>query len=930
MHGAAPPALLRQPWSGEPGNGNAPAELDHSGLLSALDQTDTGIWQWDTRTHQNIWSDAVWRLYGLDKAAHPACYDSWLSSVHPDDQHAVSLAVRQAAASRAPFEVQWRTHPDRGAVRWLMSRGYPADNPAGPLYTGVVLDITARREAELTLTSLNATLEQRVAERTAALFEHQHRLQHILDGIPGVVGYWDRDFRNRFANKAYVTWFGKSPDELRGTHIRDLLGEELFAQNRPLMEAALQGEPHCFERDFRTPSGELRHGQVHYVPDWRDGVVQGFLVLLFDISAIRAARQAAEEANRAKSTFLANISHELRTPLNAIFGLAQLGDRHTQLEEARHTFAQILATGRHLLSLINDVMDYSRIEAGTLTIQDGEVDVALLLDHVLTMCAPQADSKGLSLLISDAPDVPTRFRGDFTRCAQILLNLVTNAIKFTDHGMVHVDLDAQEETLHVTVRDTGIGIPPEARHRLFQPFEQLHIDEARRADGTGLGLAISQRLAVMMGGRITLASALGQGSTFTLSLPLREAEPVDWRPLRQVAALRSGRIAMQRLTHLLQSREPRMQTLSALPPPSHVPAVLLLHQQEFEQLPAPAVQAVVDAGCRLVVVTRGAPGARTGALASIATINAPEPQSPLRLLNALSQIGHPGTASPDPQRLAGLRILAAEDNPVNRVVLEQMLRQEGGTVDFACDGREALAHVRLHGGDHFDLVLCDIQMPNLDGYETTRALAQLAPGLPVIGLTAHAFQAARDRAFQAGMVDYVTKPYLLTPLVEAVLRHSRRAPDPHAQTAHHSAHADAPAMLPGATSSDDRTPPADVNADAFWAHYSGQPGLRARLVAALCHTVPELMKQLEEAERARDAEAAARVLHNVKGTGLNLHAPMLTAQAITGLTQARTGVPLLWETVEEVAASLDALMTALRALSEEASAVEAAQQAQGQ
>ncbi|MFN3886339.1 MAG: Hpt domain-containing protein, partial [Aquabacterium sp.] len=142
--------------------------------------------------------------------------------------------------------------------------------------------------------------------------------------------------------------------------------------------------------------------------------------------------------------------------------------------------------------------------------------------------------------------------------------------------------------------------------------------------------------------------------------------------------------------------------------------------------------------------------------------------------------------------------------------------------------------------------------------------------------------------------------------------------------------ADAPAMLPGATSSDDRTPPADVNADAFWAHYSGQPGLRARLVAALCHTVPELMKQLEEAERARDAEAAARVLHNVKGTGLNLHAPMLTAQAITGLTQARTGVPLLWETVEEVAASLDALMTALRALSEEASAVEAAQQAQGQ
>lgn len=921
MHGAAQPAHPGHPGSPEDPSSRA-AGLNHEGLLLALDHTDTGIWQWDTVSHQNVWSEAVWRLYGLDPTLHPACFDSWLTSVHPEDQQTVSQTVRQAAHRRAPFEVQWRTHPDRGPVRWLMSRGYPASHPADPLYTGVVLDITARREAELTLQTLNATLEQRVAERTAALSDHQHRLQHILDGIPGMVGYWDRDYRNRFANRAYQAWFGKSPEALCGTHIRELLGEDLFAKNLPYMEAALRGEPQCFERDIRTPSGELRYGQAHYVPDWRDGVVQGFLVLVFDISAVRAARQAAEEANQAKSTFLANISHELRTPLNAVFGLAQLGCRQSRPDETRHTFGQILATGRHLLALINDVLDYSRIEAGTLTIQEGEVDLAMLLDHVLTMCAPQAETKGLSLLVSDADDVPRRFRGDFTRCAQILLNLVTNAIKFTDHGMVHLDLDVTQDTLHITVRDTGIGIPPEARHRLFKPFEQLHVDEARRADGTGLGLAISQRLAGMMGGSITLASELGQGSTFTLSLPLHETAAVDWHPLRQVAALRSERIAMQRLTHLLQAREPRMQMLNTLPSPARAPRILLMHQQEVGSLPTPALLALTRSGCRLILVGPPHGSARAE---EVPVITVSEPQSPLRLLYAVEQAGPSGSVGDDARRLAGLRILAAEDNPVNRVVLEQMLQQEGAEVDFACDGLQALDRVRARGDGHFDLVLCDIQMPHMDGYETTQALAHLAPGLPVIGLTAHAFQAARERAFQAGMVDYVTKPYLLTPLVEAILRHSRRPPK--------APDADGPA--PNAAAPDRGPPgpstlPGDVNAEAFWTHYAHQPALRTRLVTALEHTLPELARQLQDALSAQDLEAAGRVLHNVKGTALNLHAPMLTAQAITGLTHARAGSALTWESVQEVATSLQSLMTGLHRLGDDASAADAVHRAQRQ
>lgn len=883
--------------------------FDQDALLYALNQSVTGIWQWDTESNVNIWSDAVWRLYGLDIDTYPPCFDSWLISVHPDDRDEACALLRQATPLRQAFELTWRTNPAHGPVRWLLARGQPADRPGALFYTGVVLDITERREAEIALQALNATLEERVAERTAALSEHQHRLQHILDGIPGMVGYWGRDFRNRFGNQAYLEWFGKTPQELVGLHIREVLGEELFERNLPFMEAALRGEPQRFERDLRTRSGELRHCQAHYLPDWREGAVHGFLVMVFDISEAKAARQSAEAANQAKSVFLANISHELRTPLNAIFGLAQMGLRQPSPEAARSTFEQILATGKHLLALINDVLDFSRIEAGKMPIQDGDIDLAQLLDHVLSMCATQAEAKGLSMLLSDAPDVPGHFRGDFTRCAQILLNLVSNAIKFTDQGMVHVDVDASDATLRLTVRDTGIGIPPEAQDRLFQPFEQIHIDESRRESSTGLGLAISQRLAQLMGGNITLSSGAGQGSTFTFSLPLRNPQPVDWRPLRNLVAWRHDRIALQRLHHLLQAREPQMLLVSDLPPATQAPHALLLDVDQLLRAPPAALESLARQGCRLLVVgTSSTPPSLPPHTAGATRVIAP-PLSPLRVLRALQQ----ADVAPPPQagrpRLEGQQILAAEDNAVNRLVLEQMLIQEGASVHFAGDGLQALELVRAHGAEHFDLVLCDIQMPLMDGYETTQALARLAPGLPVVGLTAHAFQAARERALQAGMVDYVTKPYLITPLVEAVLRHARRKPPAPAAFG-----AAGTSTATGKVSPAGRPVNMDANAAAFWSHYAPQPALRTRLVEALSHTIPELINQLEAALASQDSEALGRVLHNVKGTGLNLHAPMLTAQAITGLTQARSQVPDMWDTARELIGSLKNLMAALQHL----------------
>ncbi|WP_290873136.1 ATP-binding protein, partial [Aquabacterium sp.] len=497
-------------------------------LVRAMESTGAGIWEWDIQTNRTLWSPAVWKLYGLTPGQHTPCYQSWADSIHPDDREAAQRKVAEAVSLAQPFEVEWRRHGDQTA--WIMARGQPDHRPDGLHYIGIVLDITERKQTEQAICEHNQTLEERIAERTQALEDSTHMLQHILDGIPGLVGYWDQNQRNRFANRAYGEWFGQPPEAIKGRHLRELLGPSLYERNRGYIEATLRGEAQCFERDLTNVAGETRTTEAHYLPDVIDGEVRGFLVMVFDISQVKRAEQAAEAANQAKSEFLANISHELRTPLNAMFGMAQLGMHAHEGSPAARTFQQILQSGQHLMTLINDVLDFSRIEAGKMPIQQGDVDLGQLIEHVVTMSAGRAEAKGLMLRLSESPQLPRQFTGDATRCAQILLNLLGNAIKFTDQGMVQLDIDlcgdAPDTQLRFTVRDTGVGIPPEAAARLFRPFEQAHRDQNRDDGGTGLGLAISQRLARLMGGDIQFDSTLGEGSTFTLVLPASYQPPL--------------------------------------------------------------------------------------------------------------------------------------------------------------------------------------------------------------------------------------------------------------------------------------------------------------------------------------------------------------------------------------------------------------------
>jgi PAS domain S-box-containing protein len=886
-------------------------------LKLALSAAQAGIWEWHLDTNHNDWSAELWALYGLPPEAPPT-FDSWLSSIHPDDQARACQVVVAASQRREAFELEWRTHPNLGELRWLMARGQPVPSRKGPeRYTGIVMDITARKRAEEAVRELNSSLEQRVLERTADLDDHERLLQTILDGIPGLVGYWTHELRNRFANQAYLEWFGQEPHTIRNRPMAEVLGPELFARNKPFIDGALAGQQQRFERQIPIPGqpGQVRHSEAHYIPDIANGQVRGFLVMVFDISEAKKAEHAAEAANQAKSNFLANISHEVRTPLNAMFGLAQLGARQAAGTSSQRNFEQILESAQHLLALVNDVLDFSKIEAGKLSLHPERVNLAQVLEHVLSLKAIRAQAKGLHLRVIEGPGLPQHCEADATRLSQILLNLLSNAIRYTEHGEACLHIDAAQGMLQVDVMDTGIGMAPHQIAQLFKPFTQVHGKLSSRDGGTGLGLAITHRLVEMMGGQITVASEPGRGSHFHVSLPLHASEPGDFSPLHDIQLVGLEAEERENLQTALQWHgcsarclaEP--DTHTSTPPGVIVIGSSALHRcQEADLLPH-----IQGGGSLIVSSPAGVAIDVPLALQHLARVLA-GPLTPMRLLNAVLLQSRilPTVAT---WRLSGVRVLAAEDNPVNRLVLEQMLLQEGATVTFAHDGAQALEQVRLQGPDRFDVVLCDIQMPVLDGYETTQALRHIAPDLPVIGLTAHAFASAKQQARQAGMVGYVTKPYMLDTLVSAIRQHARLHPG--RDDASNVSSLPPPSMPPAPAAEPSRVMErlatvaisrGATDFEAMQQHFRTQPLLLARLIGMLQRTLADVERELTQALTDRDMAQLAKVAHNVKGTALNLHAPELTRLAIQAQEDARLQTPQAWAAGAALLESLQAFV----------------------
>ncbi|MDD4880782.1 MAG: ATP-binding protein, partial [Gallionellaceae bacterium] len=403
-----------------------------------------------------------------------------------------------------------------------------------------------------------------------------------------------------------------------------------------------------------------------------DGKVTGAVISVIDISEQRAAAQAREQAliaaedlARLRSEFLANMSHEIRTPINGVLGFAEIGARNYQdSEKARYAFQQILGSGKRLLGVINDILDFSKIEAGKLNVEMTEVSLAEVIRQAIELARERVQAKHLKLLAKLAPDMPMTFLGDPLRIGQVLTNLVSNAVKFTEAGSITLSASRQGDALVFKVMDTGIGMNAEQQAQLFQPFQQADGSITRKYGGTGLGLAISRRILELMGGEIRVESQPGLGSTFEFRLPYVEAT------------------------------------------------------------------------------------VRTGAAI------------PDRLATA--------TGKP----LTGLSILVAEDDRVNQEMLETILVDAGAWVVMVGNGREAVERVMKDGGGAYDIVLMDVQMPKMDGYEATRQISVLAPSLPIIGQTAYAMTEEKARCLEAGMVDHIAKPIDSRTLVQLVLQHA--------------------------------------------------------------------------------------------------------------------------------------------------------------
>jgi CheY-like chemotaxis protein/nitrogen-specific signal transduction histidine kinase len=530
-------------------------------------------------------------------------------------------------------------------------------------------------------------------------------------------------------------------------------------------------------------------------------------------TALLTAKEGAEAANRAKSEFLANMSHEIRTPLNAMIGLTDL-TLGTRLDARQRDYLEkVRQSSGALLNILNDILDYSKIEAGQVELAHHRFQLRDLLDQLTALFQATVETKGLALLYRVAPDVPYELVGDPMRLGQVLNNLVGNAVKFTEQGRVELAISVVDEqddglVLRFSVQDTGIGIAPGTIEHLFQAFTQADGSITRRYGGTGLGLSISQRLVSMMGGQIRADSREGEGSHFQFSLTFPSTTGPSRRIGTRPPGLTQSRIllvgndrltkdilseilhswglplimaadcmeAHQRIARAAEAGRPiDLMLLNANPcldcqSCSFAPAPMSpsgLPHRHFGEPATPLILMVT-----LLEQTRLLERSAASALPRFLT----KPVTPPALFDAIASVisrapervsSPESRPPPDAHALQGRCILVAEDNPVNQIVAEEMLKQVGARVLIANDGREAV-EVALE--QDIDAVLMDLQMPEMDGFEATVGIRAKKPRLPIIALTAAALERDRERCLSAGMNDHLGKPVSPAQLLAALSR----------------------------------------------------------------------------------------------------------------------------------------------------------------
>ena len=763
----------------------------------------------DRRGRFTFVNEATATVLGLPRAE--VLSRTWDGFVHAEDRAATAEVI--AAALTAPHprvRVENRVLTADGP-RWYAWEGFSVgeDNGQRLEVQAVGRDISDRRRAE----------DER---RDQILF-----LRSLLEAIPALVFYKDAAGRYLGCNSGFAAAFGLDAGTLAGRTIGNLVCDEetrkifrdsdrrLFAERRP----------HTYDFTVPRDDGGTRHLRAYKAPFLKaDGSLGGLIGIMLDITAdikreeeLRAARQAADVANRAKSEFLANMSHEIRTPMNAILGLIYLLDQSELSVVQRDYVHKTRVSAQSLLGILNDILDFSKVEAGRLELERVPFQLDETMKTLATIVSANTRHKDIEVLFRIDPATPLALVGDPLRLQQVLLNLAGNAIKFTETGEVELTVaptDAATDDgieLAFTVRDTGIGIGAEQREHLFEAFGQADSSTSRRFGGTGLGLAISRRLVDLMGGTIGVVSEPGHGSTFRFTArfghgaeeerpPLRHADLA--RPLRilvvddnatarDVLAAMVGRFgwdctvagsgrealaAIDRSTAeegrfdlvLLDWRMPEiggqevLDHIHARYPADAMPVILVVTAYEQDRVRR---EAGGESAIKMILTKPVTPSVLLDAVAAVCTAAAGQAPAPAPVADST---------------LRGCRLLLVEDNAINQTVGRCLLEGAGGTVETADSGVEAL-RLLAAAPERFDAVLMDVQMPGMDGYETTRAIRKELglTRLPVIAMTANVLPADRERCLAAGMNDHVAKPVDPGHLISVTALWTRRThPEP--------------------------------------------------------------------------------------------------------------------------------------------------------